>query len=301
MNVKYSIMNHLKISIVTVCYNMAPYIEQTMLSVLNQNYPNLEYIVIDGGSTDGTQDIIEKYRDRLAYYISEPDNGMYDAINKGFKHATGDIVAWINADDIYMPWTLRVVNQAFSTFEDINWISGKHAFLTESGVLAHVFPKCAIKTQKDIYNGWCRHELIGNLMQESMFWRKSLMDKAGMLDISFRLAGDFELWTRFAKYSPLTVVDVPLAAFRRRKGGLSIGQTEKYNAEVDRVLVGKPRYPNLFWKYGHKKPLFRQLLRLLRFSKGDILYYLPKNDELHRKQFLGSSSTQCIETLRMYK
>ena len=90
----------LKISVVTVCYNMAQYIETTIKSVLSQDYPNLEYIVIDGGSTDGTQQIIEKYKDQLAYYVSEPDNGMYDAINKGFSKATGDIIAWINADDV---------------------------------------------------------------------------------------------------------------------------------------------------------------------------------------------------------
>ena len=123
----------IRISVVTVCYNMASYIEQTMLSVLSQNYPNLEYIVIDGGSSDGTQTIIEKYKDKLAYYVSEPDKGMYDAINKGFKHSSGDVIAWINADDIYMPWTLRVVDQIFTNYSDVDWIGGRYAFLTEEG------------------------------------------------------------------------------------------------------------------------------------------------------------------------
>ena len=93
----------LKISIISVCYNMAEYIEQTIQSVLSQTYDNVEYIVIDGGSTDGTIDIIHKYRESISIFVSEPDEGQYDAINKGFKLASGDIVAWLNADDIYFP------------------------------------------------------------------------------------------------------------------------------------------------------------------------------------------------------
>lgn len=290
----------LKISIVTVCYNMAQYIEQTMLSVLNQNYEGLEYIIIDGGSTDGTQEVIEKYRDRLAYYVSEPDEGMYDALNKGFAHATGDIVAWINADDIYMPWTLKVVNQAFTQFPDINWICGKYAFLTEGGVLAQVFAKCAIKTQKDIRNGWCREGVLGPLMQENMFWRKSLLDKAGMLDKTYKLAGDFELWTRFANHSALTYVDIPLAAFRRRKTGLSLGQKEKYSNEVKKACENKKQYPNMLWKCfkNHRKMV--NIFRLIRFRKGEILYYNCNDVFLCKKRIFGSASSHCLETLRIY-
>ena len=147
---------NLKISVVTVCYNMAQYIEATIKSVLSQGYPNLEYIIIDGGSTDGTQQIIEKYQDQLAYYVSEPDNGMYDAINKGFLKATGDIIAWINADDIYMPWTLHTINDVFTCFPETKWLGGKYAFLNENGTLAQIFPQTSIRCSKDIYNGWCR-------------------------------------------------------------------------------------------------------------------------------------------------
>ena len=291
----------IKISIITVCYNMASYIEQTILSVLNQNYPNLEYIIIDGGSVDGTQAIIEKYREKLAYYVSEPDNGMYDAINKGFKQATGDVVAWINADDIYMPWTLSTVNEIFCKYSDIEWIGGKYAFLTEEGVLAQVFAKSAIKTQNDIRNGWCRLELLGPLLQEGMFWRRTLLDKAGALDTSYKLAGDFELWMRFAEHAELVAVDVPLAAFRRREGGLSIGQANKYQLEVERALSNRPKYPNFLWHLGSKKIILKQLLRMLRFRKGNILYYNSKDSDIQRKKFWGSASTQCLETLRLYR
>lgn len=290
----------LRISIVTVCYNMAPYIEQTLLSVLSQNYPNLEYIVIDGGSSDGTQVIIEKYKEKLAYYVSEPDKGMYDAINKGFSHATGDIIAWINADDIYMPWTLRIVDQIFTNYLDVNWIGGRYAFLTEEGLLAHVFPKSAMKSQTDIRNGWCRSELLGPLLQEGMFWRRSLFETVGGLDVSYKLAGDFELWTRFAEHAALTAVDIPLAAFRRRKGGLSIGQRNKYNAEVQRAIVSKPKYPNVLWRIGEKVPIIRQFLRFFSYRKCNILYYTKDDSIIRIKQFRGSTSSQCLESLRLY-
>lgn len=291
----------LKISVVTVCYNMVDYIEQTITSVLSQGYKNLEYIIIDGGSNDGTQSIISKYRNQLSFYVSEPDNGMYDAINKGFSQATGDIIAWINADDSYFPWTFRVVNEIFSSFHDINWIGGRYAFLTETGVLSQVFSKSAIKSQNDIANGWCRRDVFGPLLQEGMFWRKSLLEKAGILDSSYKLAGDFELWMRFAKHSSLTAVDIPLAAFRRRKGGLSIGQTSKYDAEVNKAIQSKKKFPNCLWLWGHNSAVFRQILRLLTFRKERVIYYNPESDSISCKKFIGSVSSQCLESLRLYR
>src|SRR5687767_14887936 len=113
-----------KISIVTPSYNDAAFLEQTILSLLNQGYPNLEYIVIDGGSTDRSVEIIKKYADRLAYWVSERDRGMYDVINKGFQHATGEIIGWINSDDMHHPGSLFSLAQIFSDFPEIPWLQG---------------------------------------------------------------------------------------------------------------------------------------------------------------------------------
>lgn len=122
-----------KISIVTACLNSAQFIEKTIESVLNQNYPNLEYIIIDGGSTDGTIEVIEKYKLQLKYFISEKDLGHANALNKGFKVSTGEIMGFLNADDIYMPWTFETISKVFLSFADVNWITGIQSFINRHG------------------------------------------------------------------------------------------------------------------------------------------------------------------------
>lgn len=280
---------------------MAQYIEATIKSVLSQGYPNLEYIVIDGGSTDGTQQIIEKYKEQLAYYVSEPDKGMYDAISKGFDKATGDILAWINADDVYMPWTLETVNRVFSNYPETQWIGGKYAFLNEDGTLGQIFPRTSIRSQRDIANGWCRDGILGPLQQESMFWRKELYSSSRGLDTSYRYAGDFELWTRFAAYAPLAKIDIPLAAFRKRKTSLSRDGKEKYVAEIKRATVGKPEFPNLFWKLLYKKSVAIQLLRMLHYGKSDVFYFDLTTQELRKKSVCNNASNHSIQSLLLYR
>lgn len=280
---------------------MAPYIEQTLRSVLDQEYPNLEYIVIDGGSTDGTQQIIERYKSRLAYYVSEPDKGMYDALRKGFARAAGDVLGWINADDIYMPWTLKTVNDVFTKFPEMQWLGGKYSFLNEDGTLAQIFPKTSIRCQKDIRNGWCREGVLGPLQQESMFWRRELYTQSGGLDTSYKYAGDFELWTRFANYAQLTKIDIPLAAFRKRKTSLSKAGKVKYNSEIEKAIICNPKYPNFLWSILGKSNALIQFLRLLRCRRGEILYFDMSTQELKKKTIICSSSNHDILSLLIYR
>jgi glycosyltransferase involved in cell wall biosynthesis len=201
-----------KISIVTVSYNQAAYLETTIKSVLNQNYPNLEYIIIDGGSTDGSVEIIKKYEKHLAYWISEKDNGMYDGLNKGFAKATGDIMAWINSDDIYHASCFSIVSEIFSTFPEVNWLLGVTTRWDEHGRASNLH--CS--------NPWSKYKFYNKdfkwIQQESTFWRRSLWQKAGnSLNPSLQFAGDFDLWLRFFRTERLYITDGLLGGFRARQ------------------------------------------------------------------------------------
>ena len=290
----------MKISVVTVCYNMAAYIEQTIRSVLDQKYDGLEYIIIDGGSTDGTVDIIRKYSDQLAYFVSEPDKGMYDALRKGLGHATGEVVAWLNADDVYFPWTFDMVGRVFSAYPDVSWVGGRHAYLSPDGMLSQVCSKCSAKSKRDISNGWCRSDVIGPLQQESMFWRRSLYEASGGIDPSYRYAGDFDLWRRFADHAELVKIDVPLAAFRRRKDSLSSSGSVSYDDEISKSAAHCPSFPNLFWRVcGHNRAL-NQALRVLRFRRIELVYFPNDGSEPRKKRILTNCSNHTFGALKTY-
>ena len=220
-------MNYPKISIVTPSFNQAPYLEQTIRSVIDQQYPNLEYIIIDGGSTDGSVEIIKKFADKLVYWVSEKDNGQYDAINKGFSHTTGDIMGWLNSSDVYYPWTFRTIAEIFESNNEIKWISGMPSNL-KNGVAPQSIRSAS---QMNIYDVLAGHYKW--IQQESTFWKRDLWEKSGgKLDIRIRYAEDFNLWLRFFNHASLYYVNTILAGFRYhdvRRGG---GDNDPYLVEV---------------------------------------------------------------------
>src|ERR1051326_100921 len=123
-----------QISIVTPSFNQGAFLEETIQSVLDQHYPNLQYVIIDGGSTDGSVDIIRKFERYLAFWVSEPDGGQYDAINKGFSRTTGEVMAWLNADDKYLPWTLSTVADLLASLPQVEWVTSlPHLFWDQGG------------------------------------------------------------------------------------------------------------------------------------------------------------------------
>ena len=200
-----------KISIITPNYNGAAYLEETIQSILNQGYDNLEYIIIDGGSTDGSVDIIRKYESRLAYWVSEPDAGLYHAIQKGFEKSTGDIMAWINSDDKYHRGAFSIVTELFNQFPQIEWLQGIPSIYDEKGRTVMV----------DHFRAWCKADIyLGRyqwIQQESTFWRRSLWDKAGAtLNTRLKYAADFELWLRFFRHAELYSLKALLSGFRFR-------------------------------------------------------------------------------------
>jgi glycosyltransferase involved in cell wall biosynthesis len=258
---------------------MEKYIEQTMQSIFTQDYPNLEYIVVDGGSTDGTMAIINKYRSRISLIISEPDSGMYDAITKGIRSSTGEILGWLNADDVYFPWTLSTVAKAFSENNEIKWIRGIPAFLDESGDLNNIYNNISAAPKNFIKNGWFREGIFGFLQQESIFWKRSLWEMSNGLNLNYTLAADFELWTRFAEYAELVSVGLPLAAFRKRKQSKSVLHKQKYIEEVNQICSTKKKFffPLITFSQHSKTTNF--ILRLLVWRKVHVYYYSVSIDK----------------------
>jgi len=221
-----------RISIVTPCYNSGTYLEETILSVLGQNYPNLEYIIIDGGSTDNSLEIIKKYENSLYYWISEKDKGMYEAIQKGFDKSTGEIMAWINADDLYHRKSFFIIAELFSKYTKINWLVGASTQWDERGRGTNI----------DKSRKFTRYDFLMRdfkwIQQESCFFRRALWDKAGSyIDKTLHYAGDFELWLRFFRFEKLYVTNALVGGFRIRSSNqLSLEGMPKYLEEADMML-----------------------------------------------------------------
>ncbi len=220
-----------KISIVTPNYNGSRYLEETIKSVLGQNYPNLEYIIIDGGSTDGSIDIIKGYESKLTYWISEPDNGMYHAIQKGFNRSTGEIMAWINSDDLYHPNSFFTVSDIFSSLETVNWLVGSVSIFDKMSRTVNV-NQSRMFSKFDFFNGD-----YGWIQQESVFWRRSLWNKVGAtLKTNLKYAGDFALWLSFISVDHLYVTSALLGGFRYQGNSqLSLAHRDDYIREVQHI------------------------------------------------------------------
>jgi hypothetical protein len=206
-----------KISVITPVFNSARYLEAAIRSVLSQAYPNLEYIIVDGGSTDGSLAIISKYASDLHSWISEPDRGMYDALNKGFARSSGELMGWISATDMLHAGSLFVVGSVFQTFPDVEWITGRPTGFSDEGMAAEV-----LKLRR-----WSRMPFLAGanryIQQESTYWRRSLWQRAGgRMDDSRRNGNDFELWVRFFRHAKLFSVDALIGGFRSHPDSLGL-------------------------------------------------------------------------------
>ncbi len=288
----------MNISVIIPTYNIEAYVESTILSLIYQLDDTDELIIIDGGSSDRTIDIIRKYENYLTYFISESDNGMYYAINKGLEIAKGEIISWLNADDIYFPWTLSTVKNVFTYNKEIKWLAGIPSFLNEDGTLKLISNSISAKNQKAIRNGWYRQDVYGYLQQESMFWRKEVMVTAGKLNLKYKLASDFELWTRFANYAELWTINLPLAAFRIRESSQSKKLVDIYIDEVKSVVKNFKKAPIIYRVFG-KYRYINKLLRLLTFYKTKIIFFSFNSCKMLFSSQKKSVSSYTISQLKL--
>jgi glycosyltransferase involved in cell wall biosynthesis len=224
------------VSIVTPSFNQGKYLEETILSVLEQDYPNLEYLIADGGSTDGSREIIERYANlddpklgRLRWWVSEPDRGQTDAINKGFARAQGEILAWLNSDDTYLPGAIaEAVDYLLTAHPEAGMVYGDANLVDESGAVTGKFP--ARQTDYRRLRGGYVH-----IPQQAAFFRASLWQQVGPLDPSFYFAMDYDLWVRLARLAPLHYHPRLWANFRLHGGGKSVVADDRCWPEMLRV------------------------------------------------------------------
>ena len=223
-----------KISVVTPSMNQALYLEKCILSVLNQNYPNLEYIIMDGGSSDGSKEIIKKYASRLKYWRSGSDKGHYWAIQEGFERCTGDIMTWLNADDLFDPYAFRVVASIFQQRSEIDWLTGRQTRIEGAGEYLSINNRLPLWSRKKYLEKRYHHPFI---QQEGTFWRRSLWQRSGgRLDTQLALAGDLELWARFFRYARLHSVDYGLAFYRVHGENRAIRYMDRYMQEAEKII-----------------------------------------------------------------
>lgn len=217
-----------KVSIVTPSYNQARFLEETMRSVLEQDYPNIEYIVIDGGSSDGSAEIIQKYESQLAYWQSQKDKGQTDAINQGFARASGDILAWLNSDDILLPGAVTAAVKQLQAHPEVGMVYGDCLWINADGKKIGNFPAAQTDLKK-LRRGYV------HIPQQASFFRAELWKKVGPLDDSFYFAMDYDLWTRLAAEAPLLYVPELWAAFRLHGDAKSIAEDDRCWPEMLRV------------------------------------------------------------------
>jgi glycosyltransferase involved in cell wall biosynthesis len=225
-----------RITIVTPSFNQAPYLESCITSILEQGYPDLEYMVVDGGSTDGSVEIIRKYAKHLAWSVSEPDSGQYHAINKGFARSTGGIMAWLNSDDMLHPGALATVADIMSDDGPVEWLMGAPTIRDAQGRTVIVNPPIP----------WTRARYLSGsykwIQQESTFWRRSLWQRAGgTLNTAYSLAADTELWFRFFRHARFFAANVLLGGFRCHGEQKTARSMDKYLEEAEEILAAELR------------------------------------------------------------
>jgi glycosyltransferase involved in cell wall biosynthesis len=216
------------VSIVTPSFQQAEYLEHTILSVLGQDYPQIEYILVDGGSNDGSLEIIRKYSGRFAWWVSEPDEGQADAINKGFRHASGEVIVWLNSDDLFLPGAVRQAVQALSENPTAGMVYGDAITIDENG----------LPLNRLEFSEWGLEQFVSFriICQPAVFLRRSVFEQAGWLDPRYHFMLDHQLWIRMARLAPVVHVPGLWAAARQHAYAKNVSQPAEFGSEAFKIL-----------------------------------------------------------------
>ena len=225
------------VSIITPSYNQAEYLEDTLRSVLAQDYASIEYLVVDGASSDGSQEILRRYAGRLSWWVSEPDHGQAEAINKGLRRARGEIVAWLNSDDLYLPGAVAGAVAAFQARPESGLVFGDAITIDARGR----------PINKLVFGDWGLAELMSFriICQPAVFMRKTALEQAGLLDPTYHFMLDHHLWLRMAQATPIQHVPAYWAAARHHPGAKNVSQPVEFGKETLRVLEWMQNQPDL--------------------------------------------------------
>ncbi|MBW4518927.1 MAG: glycosyltransferase [Scytolyngbya sp. HA4215-MV1] len=276
-----------RISVITPSYNQGQFIEETICSVLGQNYPNLEYIIIDGGSTDNTVEIIKKYEPWITYWVSEPDRGQTHALNKGIEKSTGEILAYLNSDDYYLPDTLLTVAAYFQAFPNTDLFHGKCRYVNEKGEkVGEQFGNIQkIEEILDLWHVWWAKR---QFVQPEVFWTKRITNQIGLFNEDLNFVMDYEYWSRILRFgAKVSRIDAELSCFRFTTTQKS-NQSELVAEELLNVV--RP----LIWDYSLNLPNKHRLV-----LQGNWLYQSAFLKEI--KNSVEGSDCKLIRWLKLIK
>lgn len=255
------------VSIITPSFNQAAFLEAAIQSILDQSYPHIEYILIDGGSTDGSLEIIERYKDHFSFWQSQKDAGQTDAINQGLNRAKGKYQAWLNADDILLPHAVEEAVAHLEAQPDIGLVYGAADFINASGKIIGQFP-AAQTDYKRLLRGYV------HIPQQAAFWRTDLWRRVGPLDKRFFFAMDYDLWVRLAKVSQVKYLPQKWAQFRLH--GDSKTMTNDMRAWPEMIEVHR-REGGSWWSLIRAKYCLRRLLLpLITFRRRHLIREMDK-------------------------
>lgn len=235
-----------RVSVVTPVYNSEKYLKDTIESVLSQTYPNIEYIVIDGGSKDRSVEIIKEYGDRLSYWVSEPDAGMYDAINKGLRRASGDIFAYLNSDDLYCPDTVSTAVNSLMGSPYVDLVFGDCEFIGPDGESLYTYRYPKYRWRSFVSMNY------STIPQPTAFWRRNVHEKVGYFDPNLKMCADFDFFAKVGKSCRVERINQTLASFRVHSASLTALHRQRNYNEVKQVHARYVRWGGIqswFWRF----------------------------------------------------